>query len=286
MYKLNPILVPTDFSVNSAYANEFAVEVAKKAGADLLLFHAYHIPVNDPISPVYSHTGSVNPGQGLMIEHEKMINDKLASLCNDINVQIAGAGINCRAIAKAGFLLDQILVTCKEENVGLVVMGAQGATGLKGALLGSNTSSVIQKARCPVLAIPEGAIFANIHNVAFAADFDEGQIGYIQNLIDFIEPIQAQVMVVHIDNGEENEQERENFKQRIKNEISYGKLSFHLFENVDILEGVNEAITTLKTDMLAMARRKKGFFQNLFSMDITAKMADRIKLPLLVFHQE
>ncbi|MFT4526859.1 MAG: nucleotide-binding universal stress UspA family protein [Bacteroidia bacterium] len=57
-----------------------------------------------------------------------------------------------------------------EKETDLVVMGTQGATGLKGILVGSVASSVMESLNAPILAIP---IEAELHlpkSIAFAAD--------------------------------------------------------------------------------------------------------------------
>ena len=47
----------------------------------------------------------------------------------------------------------QVLACAKANNADLIVMGTQGHTGLKHALLGSTAERIVRLAECPVLTV-------------------------------------------------------------------------------------------------------------------------------------
>ena len=54
---MKTIFVPTDFSDNAEKALEFAVCMAKKENARILLFHAFHMPYVSPDVPMDVYSG-------------------------------------------------------------------------------------------------------------------------------------------------------------------------------------------------------------------------------------
>jgi nucleotide-binding universal stress UspA family protein len=62
---------------------------------------------------------------------------------------------------------EQILRVAEELDVGLIVMGSRGRGGLRRALMGSVSDSVVRHAHCPVLVVrPE-----KVRSVEHEADF-------------------------------------------------------------------------------------------------------------------
>src|SRR6478735_12126212 len=71
------LLVPTDFSENANYALNYAIEIAKKTGAGIVIIHAYHIN--------YINTDIPMPYMAEEVEVQgKAAEKKLMALCNDI----------------------------------------------------------------------------------------------------------------------------------------------------------------------------------------------------------
>jgi nucleotide-binding universal stress UspA family protein len=48
---------------------------------------------------------------------------------------------------------DEIMKTAQEENVDLIVVGSRGLTEVKAFLLGSVSSKVSHRSKCPILII-------------------------------------------------------------------------------------------------------------------------------------
>jgi nucleotide-binding universal stress UspA family protein len=69
-------------------------------------------------------------------------------------------GLKINHIVKTGPPFLEIILTAKEINAHLIVMGTHGRTGLAHAMLGSVTEKVVRKAYCPVLTVkPKDLVF-------------------------------------------------------------------------------------------------------------------------------
>ena len=60
-----------------------------------------------------------------------------------------------QAHARVGLPAAEILRLAEKLDVGLIVMGSRGLGGIRRALMGSVSDSVVRHAHCPVLVVRE-----------------------------------------------------------------------------------------------------------------------------------
>lgn len=143
MTRFRRIVCPTDFSPTAERAVEYAADLARSFGAELLLLHV--VPeMNYPLRSF----GMVSAFPHLREELHKRANDALLAAKAKL-----GAGIVVRTTLADGEAHAQILEHCKANGADLVVMGTHGHTGLKHALLGSTAEKVVRLSECPVLTV-------------------------------------------------------------------------------------------------------------------------------------
>ena len=141
--RIRRIVCPTDFSAPAGNAVEYAAEMARAFGAELLLLHV--IPaMNYPLRSF----GMAWPLPNL---HEELRAHAAAEL--EKVMKGIGPGVNVRTELRDGDAHAQVLACAKANHADLIVMGTQGHTGLKHALLGSTAERVVRLAECPVLTV-------------------------------------------------------------------------------------------------------------------------------------
>ena len=140
------ILVPHDFGTSSDHALAYAVDLAKALGAELVVMHAFEIPM-------------VGFPDGTLVATPELASRVLEGA----NVGLAkaaelhaGSGVAIRTLVKQGPTWQTIGETATELGVGMIVMGTHGRHGLPRALLGSVAEKVVRTAHCPVLTIHSG----------------------------------------------------------------------------------------------------------------------------------
>lgn len=137
------ILVPTDFGETSEHAVEYALELAKALGSEIVLMHAFEIP-------------AVGFPDGALVATAEMTNGVLEGAQVGLDRQAAqyeGRGIEMRTIIKQGDAWRSIIAAADELGADLIVMGTHGRRGLPRALLGSVAEKVVRTAHCPVLTV-------------------------------------------------------------------------------------------------------------------------------------
>lgn len=143
MIEMKRILVPVDFSSDSARALEYAIELARQFQARIHLLHSYPI-----------HVGGVAPN-GMVIPEsfERACREAAAKRLGEWKEKTSAEAVACDAAVTPLFACEAIVQQAEALGADLIVMGTRGLTGLKHVLLGSVAERTIRAAPCPVLTV-------------------------------------------------------------------------------------------------------------------------------------
>jgi nucleotide-binding universal stress UspA family protein len=265
------LLVPTDFSENAACALDYAVDIANRFGAHITVLHAYHLASSETVM-VSVESIMKEDAEAEMAALLDRISSKLLPGAKVTGKIVRGDAITC--IARNSAALD----------IDLIVMGTQGATGLKEIFSGSIANGVITHANIPVLAIPAGFTFNPIHNIILAVDEDGLSLPeQVEVLLQIAKGYGAKIRVFHKDNGESDkgiDPAVERMLQGIEHSLHYE------LNTEDIHKSLSEFAADYQADMLCMVRRKRSFLESIFHRSATKREVFQIKIPMLVLHSE
>ena len=277
---MKKILVPTDFSSNAKNAVDYAVALAKKEKSKLILLHAFHIQYPTSEIPVAMVIEEVSKTQR---EAEK----KLTKLCSDIS---ASKKVECDFICKEGLAMDIVLEISQKIRADLIIMGTKGASGIKEVVFGSNTAIVIEKANCPVIAVPKNASFSGIRNIVFSTDYHESDILTLKRIVEIAKAFKSRVNILHAADEEfkhEIEEElMDSFKKAVSKKIKYNKLSYTIKYSKLLEKVLHQYVKKEMPDLIAMSTRRRNLLEKIFGSSITKKMAYHSNIPLLAFHHK
>ena len=188
-----------------------------------------------------------------------------------------------------GDIAEGITRLAQLHHMNLIVMGTQGATGLKKMLFGSNTADVIDIASVPVLALPPDAKYRKPSRIVFATEYQTGDIEDIEEVAHFAELFNASVSAVHVVNRFTDEDLdfdihlNDYFNDLVHRKISYNKINCEEFQHTDVAEGIRCFLETGEADILALSRTHRNMLEKLFTKSITREFLFTIDTPLLVF---
>ncbi len=140
------ILVPTDFGDASEAAIEYAIDLAKSLGSEVVMMHAFEIP-------------AVGFPDGALVATAEMTNRVLEGAQVGLERQVSNyeaRGVPLRSVIKQGDPWRTVIATAEEVGADLIIMGTHGRKGLPRALLGSVAEKVVRTAPIPVLTIHAG----------------------------------------------------------------------------------------------------------------------------------
>lgn len=133
---LHKILVATDGSKFSRAAAAKGIDFAKSYGGELIVISVVDLPAE-----FYG-------------EAPQIVDDmvkKAKGYAEDVKKEAEAAGIKTETFVREAEAFKAITDIAKEENVGTIVMGSHGRTGLKRLLMGSVAEKVIGHSHCPVM---------------------------------------------------------------------------------------------------------------------------------------
>jgi nucleotide-binding universal stress UspA family protein len=270
--EIKHIIVPVDFSENSEKAALYAYALAEKFNATIVLLNAIFIPPASPDAPAY-----------ILQEEAEVLrtanSDKLKAMAEKYATQFSSVK------SKTHISISTVAYACKEaaENHtgSMIIMGTQGASGIKKVLLGSNTADVAENAQVPVLAIPSSANAVLPLRIMIASDYFDQDIAVAEEIIDFAKKFDAIVYFVHITEGDDFEKEiLEMFEKKIREKNNYQGLHFDLANGVNILEGIESYAQKNNIDLVVSIKRKRNFFEKFFSKSITRQMLFHTNIPV------
>jgi nucleotide-binding universal stress UspA family protein len=143
MLSLRSILVPTDFSETSDKALDFAIELAQKFEASVVVMHAFEIPIIG--FPDGSIVATADVAARIQEAARKGLEGTVAAR--------AKRNVKLTSVLREGPAADEIRSLAEELKVDMIVIGTHGRRGLARALLGSTAENVVRTVHIPILTI-------------------------------------------------------------------------------------------------------------------------------------
>jgi nucleotide-binding universal stress UspA family protein len=143
---IRKILVAVDGSILSSKAADYAIDLAKKHDAELIVLFI--------ISPVpssqfeYANIGRMKEIETEEAEKAQLVVDKVKQ--NAIEKKVS---VETTVLAKYTKVVKEIVEYSDQMKIDMIVIGSRGMTGLKKMLLGSVAVGVVTYSHCPVLVV-------------------------------------------------------------------------------------------------------------------------------------
>ena len=273
---MKKILYATDLSRNAETAFQFALKIAEKHHAELIMLYVFDVP------PVWGHPQINYPIEGTN-EASKGWESKLRQLNEHYISEVKPIFM---AIENTS-AIHGILSVIDKHKPDLVITGTKGKSLLKEIFVGSTTKALVKLSPAPVLAIPKNAKYRDFGIVIYASDFQEVDLKALEQLIRLVKPYNPDIKVIHVspDNEYKSNQKMEWFKDLVKDNISYENISFELLLSDRIFERLTNYVQNHELDMMVMLEKEHhGIIEKLFHEDLVWKMELNTSIPILSYN--
>jgi nucleotide-binding universal stress UspA family protein len=275
---MKTIIVPVDFSKVAHNAYLFARELAD--------FFNYKIKV------VHVYGGELNAMERLALQSgDTPFNYLLSKLNNFVSNSQEKGNVAVKTDVKVdileGTVVKKIIELSQEEETAMIVAGTEGHYNWLEQLSGSITSSLAQKAKCPVLLVPKGVKYRKFANMLYASDFSSADENMILRFIDFAKLFDASVHFIHIE--DEDDIEFSAIEDHVFNLLFKDgdpSFSFNMvsINGVDVINGLNQYAEENDVDLIVLVNRHRAFIDNLLGLSTTRQLAMDTNVPLMVYH--
>ena len=151
--QIKKILYATDLSKNSSYAFLYAIDVAKKNDARIIILHAI-----EPIPPYVEAQATITEAFKKK-QHDEIVESmkrQLQGFCKKAEAEIGPPCVSLvsKILVPVGHPPEEILNAANEESCDVIVLGTHGKGFLAHTFLGSVSNAVLHRTRKPVFIIP------------------------------------------------------------------------------------------------------------------------------------
>jgi nucleotide-binding universal stress UspA family protein len=151
--QIKKILYATDLSKNSAYVFYYAVDLAKKHNAEIVISHTIEL------IPAYARAYGSKMEKAQQDQYEvsmEVIRNRLQKFCEKVEEKnsLACVTLVTKILVQVGYPVEEILKAADEEGCDLILLGSHGKGFLRQTFLGSVSRSVLDRTRKPVFIIP------------------------------------------------------------------------------------------------------------------------------------
>jgi nucleotide-binding universal stress UspA family protein len=275
---MKTIIVPTDFSPVATNAMHYAIDMAKKVNASLLLLHVYQVPVSYSDVPIMLVS---------VEELKKSAEEKLEALKKQVGHITSGA-VKIYTEARLGNVTDELETLSNKIKPFAVVMGSKGHSAIERVLFGSNTLSAIRHLTWPVIFVPPGKVFGQgIRKIGFACDFKNivanTPAGEIKNMV---KELGAELHVLNVDYHDKHftadTPEQSALLHTLLEDV---KPVYHFIEHKDIEDGINEFAEKNNLDLIIAIPKKHRLLDAFFNPSSTKQLVFQSHVPVMCIHE-
>lgn len=278
---MKKILVPTDFSKPAQIATEVAADIARKAGATLILLHVVEAASEGSFN-VEGETGLGSSEDSLftmkLIERSRKL---LAKAVDDPKL----SGIKVRPELKMGTPFHGMRTIITEQKVDLVVMGTSGKSQMEEMIIGSNTEKVVRHSHCPVLTVHRKPATSDFKNIVYATSMDQDEEIFSRVIRTTQQIYGSTVHLVRINTPGNFQRDAivKKYMEGFAKKLQLKNYTLNVFNDLTEEEGIIYFADSINADMIAMATHGRTGFAHVLAGSIAEDVVSHAKRPVLTF---
>lgn len=276
---MKKILVPFDFSKTAINAFRFALDVAAMSKGTVYLLHVIELPVvNDPIT-----APTITFQQGYFKDLRDQTNKEFDKVISKYNLDG-----KVTKNTEFGPVAKTIQKFSDENSIDLIIMGSQGATGLREIFLGSNAQKVVRKATIPVL-VMKNYYKGPIKNIVFPNTLD---LDKMQDFTMKVKSLQAffkaKIHIVFINTPTNftsdsiTRKKLDDFAKR----FMFKDVTLHIFNHPFEEEGIIEFAKSVDADLIAMGTHGRKGVNHLINGSLAEKVVNHTQSAIWTYNLE
>ena len=264
---MNKILVPVDFSDASSNALTYAIKLFGASSLEITVLHIFGIKSSGALL--------MKNIDGVLEKEAKIQMDNLLK-----SVHKDYPDVVFKPKITKNYAVSAIVSYGDSGKYDYIVMGTEGASGLKEVFMGSVAGGVVSKTTAPVIVVPKGHSFRPLDTILMAVSdhpFSDAKI--MEPLRKIAKLHQSNIKVLHIADKKTPQIEKAlSAIEDLKPSVDYA------FGTGNIHKDLNEYLIKDFSGLLCLIRTKKGFMNRLLNESVTLKQTFDSPVPLLILH--
>ncbi|MCR6720150.1 MAG: universal stress protein [Chitinophagaceae bacterium] len=271
---MKTILAPTDFSEPSVEAVNYAADMARTMGAQLVILHVCAVPVS---FREMSATASV---ADRWMDYAQ---SQMTALKSDIEERVQSE-VPVVAEVNSGDVVMEIDEACSRYQPYAVIISAETMGPIERWLAEAKTLAVEKHLNWPLLVVPAGANFRNIRRIGVACDLKKVLNNIpAQEIRELVQQFKAKLHILHVcvETDEHISEESIGEKDWLIDILSDLHPKFHFIFDEEVESGIQAWADTQQLDMLILIPRKQVFPASLFRRRRSPRLVMHAHIPAL-----
>jgi len=272
---MKKILIPTDFSTQAEKALEVAAKLAKKHHYELHLLHVLDLPEND-VDSLKNHSDIPEALYFMKLAQKRF--EKLKS-------KPYLKGITIHESVEFKNIFKGIYHACEKNNIDLIVMGSNGASGFKEILIGSNTEKVVRTSDIPVLVIKKNHKNFDVKDFVFASDFKDESIKPFKKAIKLAKMLKANLhlLMVITPNKFVNTTKAKHKIRSFIDKVKLKNYSINTYNDSTIEKGIVNFSKSISADLIGISTHGRTGLSHFINGSISEDLVNHVKRPVITF---
>ncbi len=173
----------------------------------------------------------------------------------------------------------------KELKIDLIVMGSQGATGIKEMFIGSNTEKVVRHSDVPVLVVKKGMKKTGLTKFVFASNFSDEIKPAFGRFLEFASLFGANVHLLFVNtihNFESTKKTSKRLREFVEG-FDMPEYTLNIFNDTTIEQGILNFSKDLDADLIALNTHQRSGLSSMFNESISEDLVNHALKPVITF---
>lgn len=274
------ILLPTDFSINSKNAIDYAMAICKKWQCT---FYILNVQKQSEflLDDLMASPANTSVHQAIAQDNER----ELKAFVLNIKKKYKSKNFSFKPLFDFDSLTAAINQVVDAKAIDLVIMGTNGATGAREAVFGSNTLNTIRKTTCSILTVPENYKFSDIKSVLFTTeDCKDFNKDGVKPLTDILSTYSAKLSALDLDFAN-YPNSHEDHESCLKYLFDKQPFTYFRVEEVPSVMAISTITQLHSYDIHALFIESKSFFERFLFGSNTDEISYNSHLPLLILRK-
>ncbi|MDB5135005.1 MAG: hypothetical protein JWP37_1608 [Mucilaginibacter sp.] len=268
---MNTILVLTDNSKASKHAARFALAIAQRIKANILLA---------VICKAKSSADEMVLADG---RSENLVEkDKLNCILKDMNHENDFLP-ELTEIDVSGCDEGQLIRLINEDRIWMIIKGMSDDSPKDALSL--NLNSILNRVQCPLILVPETWTLKSIERITYLADLRYCRINIVRFLEELAAPFEAEVSIANL-SAKGLPHMADDYALTLFNEVGYNapynQLLFNNIKERNLESAIDIIVNGLHSDLLAIVNHR-FHFEEILGRYLTDKLPASITVPLVIF---
>lgn len=275
---MKKFLVPMDFSPESINAFRFALDMAARMEASLLLLNVVSLPVL-PDTPFIS-----------IAEYKRHLirqfSQTVQKTFNRLNSEYNTANIPVGTSVVSGRVHTAILECIENKNIDFIIMGTKGAEGIRELIVGSHTEKIVRYSPVPLMAVKDYRPGLCIRNIVFPNMLDTD---HPEDLIVKVKELQhlfgARLHLTWVNTPARHKPEAEarGELQAFADWFMLQDYTINIFNYSDEESGIIEFTRLIDGDLIAMGTHGAKGIRHLLRGSIAEDVVNHVRVPVWTY---